>query len=648
MSTDYDTIIRLRLISYTINYSDTSTIDVTFSDAIRVHDIYEDASSIQAQANSSALSFQFNKDQYDKTAKQGNFVAEMRKYGLDVATTQIHNSKNQNQVWDETGMTFRQWNEQKQDYDKEQIKIINNLIAFTDQNGEVKMALGKIPIDKSGNYCFGLNAECLQSKLVMSENLWIENDSGTYKFNDEGFVAKSGNNSVRIQPNNSGELFSIYKGSNKQFYVDSSGNVHFAGDLSGATGTFSGLLSGGSININNTFTVDKAGKVTATSGTFKGDISGSSGTFGGVTIDSYGLSSKQFSIDSYGNARFKGDISGSSGTFGGNISGGSINIGNGTFTVDKYGNMYASSGTFIGNGDGLTFNSNATINALSARISLTADEISSKVSKGDVVSEINQSSDTIYMRAGRFVLEGGDLITDLSGKAVFSGELKAAKGTFDSLVCTGGSKGTISGLYGLTTDWETVNYSISVGESVSARNLYATSKVTCESLTSDSLTSDSLRCSGDISANGIKNRTSTAAANVRCQDGSNGWLAVTSSSSRRYKHDISDIKDDELRPERLYDLSVRQYIYNTDYLDSSDMRYDKTVCGFIAEEIEKYYPIATEYNEFGEVENWNERYIIPPMLALIQQQKKQIDDMSFNMAVMQMQINNLGGQTYVS
>ena len=275
---------------------------------------------------------------------------------------------------------------------------------------------------------------------------------------------------------------------------------------------------------------------------------------------------------------------------------------------------------------------------LSSRISVTASEISSKVSKGDVISEINQSSDTIYMRAGRFVLDGGELITDLSGKAVFSGELKAAKGTFDSLVCTGGSKGTISGLYGLTTDWETVNNSISVGESVSAKNLYATSKVTCDSLT----------CSGDISAPGIKNRTSTAAANVRCQDGSNGWLAVTSSSSRRYKHDISDIKEDELRPERLYDLPVRQYIYNTDYLDYSDMRYDKTVCGFIAEEIEKYYPIATEYNEFGEVENWNERYIIPPMLSLIQQQKKQIDDMSFNMAVMQMQINNLGGQKYVS
>ena len=91
MATDYDTIIKLRLISFTVDYNDTSKIDVTFSDAIRVHDIYEDASSIQAQANSAAMSFKFNKNQYDKSVNQSNFVEEMRKYGLDVATVQIHN-----------------------------------------------------------------------------------------------------------------------------------------------------------------------------------------------------------------------------------------------------------------------------------------------------------------------------------------------------------------------------------------------------------------------------------------------------------------------------------------------------------------------------------------------------------------------------
>lgn len=299
MATDYDTVVKLRLISFTVDYNDTSKIDVTFSDAIRVHDIYEDASSIQAQANSAAMSFQFNKDQYDKSVNQSNFVEEMRKYGLDVATVQIQNAKNQSQVWDETGMTFRQWNNERNDFDPEQIKIINNMMVFSDDGFQTsKMAIGKIPIDKNGNYAYGINAEVLMSKLVMSENLWIENDSGTYKFNDDGFIASSGKNSVKIQPNNASELFSIYKDNQKQVYINSDGDVEFAGILKSSSGVFSGLVSGGSINIGNgTFMVDKDGNLTANKGAFSGDIIG-----------------------------------------------GSININNGNFLVDKYGNMKANAG----------------------------------------------------------------------------------------------------------------------------------------------------------------------------------------------------------------------------------------------------------------------------------------------------------------
>ena len=115
-----------------------------------------------------------------------------------------------------------------------------------------------------------LNAEVLVSKLVMSENLWIENNSGNYKFNDNGFTATNGNNTIKIQPNQSGELFSIYKGNNKQVYINSDGDVEFAGSLKSASGQFAGLISGGEININNTFTVDKSGNMYASSGVIAG------------------------------------------------------------------------------------------------------------------------------------------------------------------------------------------------------------------------------------------------------------------------------------------------------------------------------------------------------------------------------------------
>ena len=320
METDYDTVIKLRLISFTVDYSNTQTINVTFSDAIRVKDVYEDSASIQAQANSAAMSFQFNKDQYDKSVREGNFVSEMRKYGLDVATTNIHNSSNQNQIWDDTGMTFRQWNEQKQDYDPEMAKIINNMMVFSDDGMKtVRMGIGKIFLP-NGESSYGINGETILGKLYLGEYLTLQNDSGTYKFTDDGFIATNGKNTIKIQPNKSEELFSIYKDSRKQVYINSNGDVEFAGSLKSATGTFSGLISGGSININNTFTVDKYGNMIALSGTFGGLVSG-----GSININD------KFIVDKYGNVtatdgRFSGDITGSTGTFAGNISAESIDI----------------------------------------------------------------------------------------------------------------------------------------------------------------------------------------------------------------------------------------------------------------------------------------------------------------------------------
>lgn len=133
---------------------------------------------------------------------------------------------------------------------------------------------------------------------------------------------------------------------------------------------------------------------------------------------------------------------------------------------------------------------------------------------------------------------------------------------------------------------------------------------------------------GNIDAIGIKGRSSSASANVRCQDGSStGYLAIAATSSQRYKHDIADITDPKLDPHRLLRLYARQYKYNLDYLDPEDARYDEVVCGFVAEEVLKQYPVACEFNAYGMPENWDARYIIPPMLALIQEQHGKIEQL---------------------
>lgn len=107
----------------------------------------------------------------------------------------------------------------------------------------------------------------------------------------------------------------------------------------------------------------------------------------------------------------------------------------------------------------------------------------------------------------------------------------------------------------------------------------------------------------------------------------NKRLAYDSSSSRRYKENIADLSDDALNPEKLYDLPVRQFDYKKDApLQYGDL-YGQTIAGFIAEEVDEIYPSAVIRNEDDSPESWDERRIIPPMLALIKEQKKRIDDL---------------------
>ena len=122
--------------------------------------------------------------------------------------------------------------------------------------------------------------------------------------------------------------------------------------------------------------------------------------------------------------------------------------------------------------------------------------------------------------------------------------------------------------------------------------------------------------------------TTTSAANVR-QPASGDALIRYVSSSRRYKNTIVDIDSSPATdPKALLDLPVRAFKYNVDYLsDEGDARYDSLVPGFIAEEMEQVYPIAVDYNEDNVPESWNDRMVVPGMLALIQDLYRQIDEL---------------------
>ena len=124
------------------------------------------------------------------------------------------------------------------------------------------------------------------------------------------------------------------------------------------------------------------------------------------------------------------------------------------------------------------------------------------------------------------------------------------------------------------------------------------------------------------------NHVSTTSSSADLYMGAtNARLYRHTSSSRRFKNSISTDIIKELNPHLLYNIEFTQFKYNDDYLSKEDQRSNKLVPGFIAEQVYEYYPIAVELDEEGIPKDWNVRYIVPPMLALIQEQHKEIEEL---------------------
>jgi hypothetical protein len=111
--------------------------------------------------------------------------------------------------------------------------------------------------------------------------------------------------------------------------------------------------------------------------------------------------------------------------------------------------------------------------------------------------------------------------------------------------------------------------------------------------------------------------TSANAANTRMD--TDGRTRRSTASSARFKENIVDLSlVPDLNPAGLLTLPIRAFKFKSDYLDATDNRSGVLVPGFIAEEVAEHYPIAADSDNEGVIENWNERFVIPGMLALIQ------------------------------
>lgn len=249
------------------------------------------------------------------------------------------NMYNQNFIVDKTGILGRKHKENEALFEDEQMRVINNVILFTDDGWKTaKTALGKISYTDDGTEktAYGLLAEVIVGKLIMGERLSIFNSDNSISLDNAGITVKNAS---------SGETV---------FNANSDGTV-----------TVKGAIYATSLALGTGVTIDY-GKLTGTPDLSKyviiQDGYMQSGNYAhtpdeiystaGMRIDLANryIRTPNFAINTDGSVNLKGSVTATSGKIGNCLinSDGSISSANGGFTVDAEGYITAIGGKIGG------------------------------------------------------------------------------------------------------------------------------------------------------------------------------------------------------------------------------------------------------------------------------------------------------------
>jgi hypothetical protein len=345
------------------------------------------------------------------------------------------------------------------------------------------------------------------------------------------------------------------------------------------------------VNASNQMTAINAGGITVYSGALP-----DSGAR--VRLNSLGLAG----FDSGGNATFSISASTGAAVFSGSVTGATITGG----TLNIGGNaIINSSGFLTATGANIT----GTITATSG--SFTGTITSSTITGGTV--QTSTGSNAIILNSASNALQ-----------------FKVA-GAISGNIVPLGTAGVLMH-YGTTPD-PTGSTFPKVQMSFSTALLQASSSYYIQSTNAGNNALGDFRMFNNLQVDGntvLKQQTfiedsSISAATPNARIDSDGRLRRTTGSSQRFKEDIVDLSTvAELAPNKLLQLPVRAFKFKADYLDVFDNRVGILVPGFIAEEVGEFYSAAADFDAQGNAENWSERFIIPGMLALIQDLYKEI------------------------
>lgn len=305
-----DTVYRLRLTGYTVNFSSLHNLEVEFSDMTRIHDGVSDMQSILSSAQSMAKSY----DCVSKQAEKGNEAqGNIRKWvsdGLNSALIQIKNNEHEEITYGKFGLNAKEYDDITDSYSDEQLRITHNSIVMTQDNWKsASLAIGRHPYtyyDKNSNGFkkdtgYGVSADFLQSAYVYGSqiiggDIYSDNyssASGTYINLHDGTFSFAGGkltyNGKQLAIE--GEINATTSGKIGCWNINNTSIYRNSGSFGNAAGMYFGTEG---LSLGNAFKVTPNGTASMTNANINGTVTTSAltatgGTIGGASLNDAGI-----------------------------------------------------------------------------------------------------------------------------------------------------------------------------------------------------------------------------------------------------------------------------------------------------------------------------------------------------------------------
>ena len=199
------------LLEISMNLDNSEEFSMTFANAMRLDDWGYTYADLISDASSTSRKVSANWQDILAYSKERAEISSLIKDPLDTTLrASFANMVNQEFTVDKNGILGRKKvSEASDEFEDEQVRLINNLLIFTDDNWQTaKTALGKITY-KDGDSevtSYGLIAETIIGSLLMGERLKIKNSDSSVEIGAEGISIKRADGTVVFHASNDGDI----------------------------------------------------------------------------------------------------------------------------------------------------------------------------------------------------------------------------------------------------------------------------------------------------------------------------------------------------------------------------------------------------------------------------------------------------------